>query len=529
MTTSTLLAVSDLLEALQEVEGEFLAQDESFGATASKLARMPEEIRRRKEQGLLDQVAVDELHHIVQRIKIVTHARLGIEEVFTHLRSEVKEEAIRIREQESEASFPIKPLDLSESLSSYHMRKHFLEHLDNPYPSQKDKESLVEATNASSAQRKKSEERGNDLQLNQLTLCVDDVLRDNLGRLTESDKKEFEDDWTSMISWLKYGVKEKVGDWVYDIVANSKKPLKAGQPRTVTTAANRSPVRKTAAPSRPKRATRRISKTPSVDSDISSEHESTPELSMCSTADTSFSSFGSNISLLQYDPFQASHEALLSPTLKAAATRKVKALPKRSQKADSAAQQTCFRTCGKRPSSHQPPCSAHARKRTDQQRSDTAVPAIRCARTRADAYHPTGVARQQQPFCRLWLSPHCTFFSPLCSGNSSLSVLVHHNEIVRERLSRRAHFRSCTSCSGKRTKGTTMLGPLRLRHFPLFLDLVRLHGFASVSGLRAELRNERSGFVLVPFVLTPQSAHHRIRRWTQASYASVNEVRRNKG
>jgi hypothetical protein len=74
-----------------------------------------------------------------------------------------------------------------------------------------------------------------------------------------------------------------------------------------------------------------------------------------------------------------------------------------------------------------------------------------------------------------------------------------------------------------------MLGPLRLRHFPLFLDLVRLHGFASVSGLRAELRNEQSGFVLVPFVLTPQSAHHRFRPWTQASAASAKEVRRNKG
>jgi hypothetical protein len=268
------------------------------------------------------------------------------------------------------------------------MRKHFLEHLDNPYPSQEDKGSLVEATNASSAQRKKSEERGNNLQINQLTLwfinarrrsgwssilrkfarndrqrmslllqtkmdacnmgspherspailvhSVDDVLRDNLGRLTDADKKEFEDDWTSMVSWLKYGFKEKVGDWVYDIVANSKKPLKAGQPRTVTTAANRTPVRKTTTTSRPKRATRRISKTPSVDSDIQSEHESTPELSMCSTADTSFSSFGSNISLLQYDPFQASHEALLSPTLQAAASRKVKALPKGPQKADSA-------------------------------------------------------------------------------------------------------------------------------------------------------------------------------------------------
>ncbi len=195
----------------------------------------------------------------------------------------------------------------------------------------------MEATNASSAQRKKSEERGNDLQLNQLTLWFinarrrsgwSSILRKfarndrqrmsllmqakmdacNISTITndprhpcsqrgrrasrqprkahDADKKEFEDDWTSMISWLKYGVKEKVGDWVYDIVANSKKPLKAGQPRTVTTAANRTPVRKTAAPSRPKRATRRISKTPSVDSDIQSEHESTPELSMCTTADT---------------------------------------------------------------------------------------------------------------------------------------------------------------------------------------------------------------------------------------------------
>nr|DBA11477.1 TPA_inf: bE [Moesziomyces antarcticus] len=382
------MTFSDLLTALQEVEEGLLAEDDELVSSAQKLALLPKVISKSREQGLLTEDLVYRLHQAAHRIRVVSKTRLNIEEVYSKLECDFKEETISIKKKEYETSDQAKPSDLSESLPSYNMRKHFLEHLDNPYPSQGDKESLVEATNASAAQRKKSEERGSDLQINQLTLwfinarrrsgwssilrkfarndrqrmsllmqtkmdacnmgspherspailvhSVDDVLRDNLGRLTNADKKEFEDDWTSMISWLKYGVKEKVGDWVYDIVANSKKPLKAGQPRTVTTAANRTPVRKTTASSRPKRATRRISKTPSVDSDISSEHESTPELSMCSTADTSFSSFGSNISLLQYDPFWASHEALLSPTLQAAATRKVKALPKRSQKADSA-------------------------------------------------------------------------------------------------------------------------------------------------------------------------------------------------
>ncbi|GAC73813.1 hypothetical protein PANT_9d00281 [Moesziomyces antarcticus T-34] len=387
MPSSSTLSFSNLSTVLQEVEDGLLAKDGQLAISAVKLAQWPDKISKSKEHGGLDQASVDHLHHRVKRIQIVTKAWLRLEEVYSQLNSDLKENTFQISCKQGQHSRNTGPPDLSESLPSYHMRKHFLEHLDNPYPTQGDKESLVEATNASASQRKKSEERGNDLQINQLTLwfinarrrsgwssilrkfarndrqrmsllmqtkmdacnmssqherspailvhSVDDVLRDNLGRLTDADKKEFEDDWTSMISWLKYGVKEKVGDWVYDIVANSKKPLKAGQPRTVTTAANRTPVRKTTTSSRPKRATRRISKTPSLGSDISSEHESTPELSMCSTADTSFSSFGSNISLLQYDPFQASHEALLSPTLQAAATRKVKALPKRSQKADS--------------------------------------------------------------------------------------------------------------------------------------------------------------------------------------------------
>nr|WJN24832.1 homeodomain transcription factor bE [Moesziomyces parantarcticus] len=387
MTESTSLSFPDVFSALRIIEEELLAPDGMPLSSTVNLAQMSDQIRNAQKLESLDPASVLQLRQTAQRISVISGARIRLEKAFLRLDSSMREDTIRITGQKNTIPSQVKALDLSENLPSYHMRKHFLEHLDNPYPSQEDKESLVQATNASDAQRKKSEERGNELQVHQLTLwfinarrrsgwsnilrkfarndrqrmrllmqtqmdacnmtsshgpspavlvhSVDDVLRDNLGRLTDADKKEFEDDWTSMISWLKYGVKEKVGDWVYDIVANSKKPLKAGQPRTVTTAANRTPVRKTAASSKPKRATRRISKTPSVDSDIQSEHESTPELSMCSTADTSFSSFGSNISLLQYDPFQQSDEALLSPTLQAAATRKVKALPKRSQKADS--------------------------------------------------------------------------------------------------------------------------------------------------------------------------------------------------
>lgn len=165
---------------------------------------------------------------------------------------------------------------------------------------------------------------------------LDVVLSDNLGRpLTLADKQQFEDDWASMISWIKYGVKEKVGDWVYDLCAASKKTPKPGMPRPVTTVAKRHPARKTKPAAKPKSRTAnpRASTTPSIDSTLdSSKLESTPELSMCSTADTSFSTFGSSLSMSHYNPFQVGNDILQSPTVKARGNRKVKALPKRAGK-----------------------------------------------------------------------------------------------------------------------------------------------------------------------------------------------------
>ncbi|CDW97668.1 hypothetical protein [Sporisorium scitamineum] len=276
--------------------------------------------------------------------------------------------------------------ELSETLPAYHMRQHFLATLDSPYPSQQDKEALLRITNDSCAGTDGSSQGRPPLDAHQLTLwfinarrrsgwsnilrefargdrsrmkvlmqakmsscglsvplhpgcstpirSVDDILCDNLNRpLTAADKKEFEEEWSSMISWIRYGVKEKIGDWVYDLVAASKKPRKTGQARPVTTPVKRTPARKAATTqqAKPRRAKQRASATPSIDSTVgSSGLESTPELSMCSTADTSLSSFTSNLSMAHYDPFQHRDDLLQSPTLSAKSNRRVKALPKRA-------------------------------------------------------------------------------------------------------------------------------------------------------------------------------------------------------
>ncbi|KAF6767376.1 Ustilago B locus mating-type [Kalmanozyma brasiliensis GHG001] len=168
-----------------------------------------------------------------------------------------------------------------------------------------------------------------------VTSAFDDFPRDNLGPpLTAADNKKIEDDWTGMINWLTYGVKDKVVDWLYDLVAAHKEPNRSGQPPTVFTAAICSPARKpfTATQRNSKAAIPQAKMTLRVDNTFKIPcFGSTPELSMCSTADTSFNSLGSNLSMPHFDPFPHTDDLLRSPTVNAQAGRKVKALPERAQ------------------------------------------------------------------------------------------------------------------------------------------------------------------------------------------------------
>ncbi|SYW83556.1 probable b mating type locus, bE1 allele [Ustilago bromivora] len=379
----TSFTFSELLRTLQDIEDGLLRSAGGFGVEAiSELSQFTPSTLQSLVNGCKDLDQVGKINQAARRIQLVAEARLCLEESSASLCAELSREANTLLSVQISSRSVERSVDLSENLPSYHMRRHFLATLHDPYPAAEDKEALVRITNESVLQPGTPLKKRTLLSVEQLTLWfinarrrsgwsqivrkfarndrnrmkllvqakmlasdpsaraiatqsslvgnLDDLLRENLGDLTPADKEEFEDDWNSMISWIKYGVKEKVGDWVYDLVAaNKKSPPRTGQARAVTTAANRSPARKTATKTqtKPRKAKQRASKTPSMDS--TSVLESTPELSMCSTADNSFSSFGSNGSLVQHNPFQQ-YQLQQSPSLNTRGGRKVKALPKRA-------------------------------------------------------------------------------------------------------------------------------------------------------------------------------------------------------
>nr|WJN24838.1 homeodomain transcription factor bE [Pseudozyma thailandica] len=367
------MALNKLLLELEEIESSLLTtrSDVNLMLDLSSLRGAAREIDFSQVR---DSQELEKVRRSVERLSVISGTLMQLESKHVKMLFESSDEATRILKQDDSSE----EAPLSEALPSYHMRKHFLATLDDPYPAQDDKDALVAATNESShndrplqhsqltlwfinARRRsgwsdimKKFARGDRsrmklLMQSKMVTCnlsirerplpdalkhnLDDVLRDNMGgKFTAAEKKEFEDDWNSMISWIKYGVKEKVGSWVYDLVAANKKTSpKGGQQRAVNTAAKRTPARKTQN-TKLRAAKPRASNTSSTSSDYTTGLESTPELSMCSTADTSFSSLSSTFSLPQYDPFQRQNELLQSPTLNAAAGRKVRALPKRAFK-----------------------------------------------------------------------------------------------------------------------------------------------------------------------------------------------------
>nr|P22020.1 RecName: Full=Mating-type locus allele B6 protein [Ustilago maydis]CAA37870.1 b6 polypeptide [Ustilago maydis]CAA38002.1 b6 polypeptide [Ustilago maydis] len=389
MSRDPKLSLSKFLECLNEIEHEFLRDKvEHRPVLVRKLQELQQKTPKHVTNLPNDPETIQQIHQIAHRLEVAVKVFLHIDRKFVSLRSDVVEDTSKALQEVNVASPAVEYRNLSEDLPAYHMRKHFLHTLDSPYPTQEEKETLVRLTNESTARVGQSSVNRPPLEVHQLTLWfinarrrsgwshilkkfaredrsrmkhlvraklsssnqstppsltsekpsddLDVVLSDNLGRpLTLADKQQFEDDWASMISWIKYGVKEKVGDWVYDLCAASKKTPKPGMPRPVTTVAKRQPARKTKPAAKPKSRTAnpRASTTPSIDSTLdSSKLESTPELSMCSTADTSFSTFGSSLSMSHYDPFQYGNDILQSPTFKARGNRKVKALPKRAGK-----------------------------------------------------------------------------------------------------------------------------------------------------------------------------------------------------
>ncbi|TKY90799.1 hypothetical protein EX895_000797 [Sporisorium graminicola] len=410
MTPTNSFTFAGLLRSLRDIENDFLSVDgDEYADLVGRLEALQARVVDVQSEHL-GQKAIDEAHHASQRISLIAHTRLSLVKTFEELNSKMLREAKKTIEDHMKPKQYVEvQQDLSETLPSYHMRKHFLVTLDSPYPTQADKEALVQITNDSSAgagrpplethqltlwfinARRRSGwsnilrkfARGDrsrmmalvkskmvssrlsaPLQSDELSLIrsLDDNLSDNLGRpLTAADKKEFEEDWDSMISWIRYGVKEKVGEWVYDLVAASKKPSKPGQARAVTTPSNRTPARKTAAQAlwKSRKAKPRASTTPSVDSTISSSGlESTPELSMCSTADTSLSSSSSNLSITHYEPFPRRDGLLQSPTLHAKRIRRVKALPKRvAQQKPHSNDEKAIDTCLPVPKDFNLPCT----------------------------------------------------------------------------------------------------------------------------------------------------------------------------
>nr|AGZ84326.1 DNA-binding protein b4 [Ustilago maydis] len=389
MSSDPKISITSFLECLSEIEEEFLRDKEKNPPVlVSKLQELQQKTPNNIANLDHDPETIQKIHQTTHRINVAVKAFICIDQTFVSLRSDAVEDASRALKKANASSPVVGCRELSEDLPAYHMRKHFLHTLENPYPTQEEKETLVRLTNESTARVGQSIVNRPPLEVHQLTLWfinarrrsgwshilkkfaredrsrmkrlvraklsssnqstppsptseypsndLDDFLSDNLGRpLTPADKQQFEDDWASMISWIKYGVKEKVGDWVYDLCAASKKTPKPGMPRPVTTVAKRQPARKTKPAAKPKSRTAnpRASTTPSIDSTLdSSKLESTPELSMCSTADTSFSTFGSSLSMSHYDPFQYGNDILQSPTFKARGNRKVKALPKRAGK-----------------------------------------------------------------------------------------------------------------------------------------------------------------------------------------------------
>lgn len=389
MSSDSNFSLTSFLECLNEIEQEFLRDKvENRPVLVRKLQELQQKASNHVANLSHDPKTIQQIHQTAHRIEIAVNVCIHIDRKFASLCSEVVRGTNKVMQEVSVVSPVVGSRNLSEDLPAYHMRKHFLHTLDNPYPTQEEKEGLVRLTNESTAGIPPSNANRPPLEVHQLTLWfinarrrsgwshilkkfaredrsrmkhlvraklsssnqstppsptseypsnnLDGVLSDNLGRpLTLADKQQFEDEWASMISWIKYGVKEKVGDWVYDLCAASKKTPKPGMPRPVTTVAKRQPARKTKPAAKPKSRTAnpRASTTPSIDSTLdSSKLESTPELSMCSTADTSFSTFGSSLSMSHYNPFQDGNDILQSPTVKARGNRKVKALPKRAGK-----------------------------------------------------------------------------------------------------------------------------------------------------------------------------------------------------
>nr|WJN24830.1 homeodomain transcription factor bE [Farysia itapuensis] len=368
----------DMLSVLEHVEHDMLNDEEVDEAVVSRLESCVRPMISHLDKCSEDKEELAQIYAASERIRVVAQTRLSLEERGEEIFSKVFSEALQAPSSTTSQARTDTLTDFSESVPSYHMRKHFLSMLDDPYPDQAEKLQLVKAINEYFA-KSVSPPRLCVLRLEQLGLWyinarrrsgwshilgkyarndrkrmkalmqarmledhlpirspldasagvdVKSLLRDNLGpTYTISSQQEFKDDWDAMLSWIRYGVKDKVSNWIQDIVDESKKTSKKQiKPRAVSNAAKKTPGRRSHAG----RQTKASEESPSKASSRSDKAES--EWSSSSAGDCSaFFSGSSADSMSSLDASLTYGLDMASPTLNIARGRQIKALPSRTQ------------------------------------------------------------------------------------------------------------------------------------------------------------------------------------------------------
>nr|DBA11491.1 TPA_inf: bE [Testicularia cyperi] len=288
---------TSLLCNLKMVSDDLLtAEDDDYSTICTRLTQLEVTARAICTQRTTDDTVADQIWQTSERIKIIASTFLRLDEYRKKIQSGLSSIDLKKLQRDHRYGSDTK---LAESLPSSHLRRHFLSCLDDPYPLPEEKNELVKSTNEYYARNPCAEGSQQAMNHNSLALwyinarrrsgwssilrkyarndrqlmkpliqakmmqeglpvrallsgeldtahAVHALLRKNLGKVNDKIQKDFHDDFTSMISWIRYGVRDKTGDWVQDVVNASKKKTKhkRGASHIVTNAGNRSPLRK---------------------------------------------------------------------------------------------------------------------------------------------------------------------------------------------------------------------------------------------------------------------------------------------
>lgn len=359
--------LSSLLLALNKIEDDVLSTESLDDASLlSKLETVVSQLDSMPYDATGADGSLAEILATTERIKIVLSTSIRLEDIEKEVLSDVYEKACLAFSEDDKLAENTKD---SEDTPSKHMRKHFLSVLDDPYPGQAEKEAVVQAINLHFALGRSQDREL--LRLEQLSLwyinarrrsgwssilskyarnerkrmklliqakmieeqlsikfplstakikTVDAILQENLGSdYTHHTLQAFEEEWDALISWIKYGVKDKVSNWIQDIVEESRHAIRPkARPRAVPSPAKKSAVRirlnGSAKPSR----------FPAVYTSESFGGYRSSSLDGYATicSGSSENSTGSSITSL------ARRQDSASPTLQVTKTRNIKALPR---------------------------------------------------------------------------------------------------------------------------------------------------------------------------------------------------------